>query len=676
MTSINRRQLIAGAAAILGEAHLPLAFAAQQPSKAEGGKVESLSGPPKHLLSSTFTPDLLSKTLLPASAWHPYPKVDERDAWQSVPKDIGDAIVQRAEAVLGTEWVSLPAKVWLEFKRTGNRSNFERLYFTRRQRLGDLALGECIEAKGRFLDEIVTGTWLICEETFWGIPACVYLQRTGLGSGLPDVAEPVVDLFAAETASCLSWVHYLLESRLDQISPLITQRIRTETKRRILDPALERDDFWWMWGGVDGKGHLNNWNPWINSNWMVTNLILEQNPAQRLEAMSKMCKSLDRYLSDYSADGGGEEGPAYWGVSAASYFDCCATLASATGGAADVLTNPFIRKMEHFIADVHIADEFYVNYGDAHAKAAPSAELAWRIGSGVGDKELEAFGAYYASVAAVRGGASLGSLGRLTRALPDLLAAGKALSAEKADALGRDSWYPALGLMTTRVKAGTSNGFYLAVQAAANQRPHGHNDSGSFIVFHNGDPVFIDVGVEAYTAKTFSEDRYSIWAMQSAFHNLPTVGGVMQSAKATYRASDLYYADDDAHAGLSMNLATAYPAEAGIVSWHRNISLDRKANRILLNEEFHLQRKTSVVLSFMTPRVPSQGSKGCIVLSAVDKSAKNVSIKYDALLAVPSFEKIELEDEGLQHTWGKTIYRVLLTSTEPTDGGKWMIEIA
>ena len=142
MTSINRRQLIAGAVALLSEPHLPLAFAAQQQSELNAGKPSSPSGPPKpkDFLSSTFTPGMLSRSLASASAWHPYPKVDEREAWQGIPKDIRDAIVRRAEAALGTEWASLPATIFLEFKRTGNRSHYEDRYFTRRQRLADLTV--------------------------------------------------------------------------------------------------------------------------------------------------------------------------------------------------------------------------------------------------------------------------------------------------------------------------------------------------------------------------------------------------------------------------------------------------------------------------------------------------------------------------------------------------------
>jgi hypothetical protein len=669
--SINRRQLLTGVAVLLGEAHLPFTLAQQTKMSESSRGLEGVSDPPKRFLSPTFTPEFLSSNLITATVWHPYPKANDREAWQAIPHDIRDALIKRAEVTLGTEWPSLPATLVLEFKENGNRTHYERLYFARRQRLTNLVLAECVEGKGRFLHEIVDGVWFVCEEPFWGLPAHLGAQKAGVG--LPDVNEPIIDLFAAETGVTLSYVYYLVGAELNQVSPLINPRIIAEAKRRILDPGLSRNDFSWM--GLDGSGHrLNNWTPWINSSWLETNLILEQDPTRRLATTFKICKSLDRFLEDYSDDGGCEEGPEYWGASAAAYFDCLTALTSATGGKVNVLTDPFVRKMGHYITDVHIADHYYVNYGDAHAKGGHSPELLYRFGAAVADPALEAFGAF----SAVDEGVKPSGQGRLAREIPDVLIVDKTRDAQKkTDALMREAWYPALGLMTTRQKEGTSDGFYLAVQVARNNRSHGHYDSGSFIIFHNGLPVFIDVGVEAYTAKTFSSERFNIWTMQSTYHNLPTVGGVMQRGGADkYRASDVRFTNSDTHTGLSMNLATAYPEEAGIHYWHRDIQLERDANQIRLTEDFHLQKKTSVVLSFITPRVPSLDSKRGITLSAPDNVAKDVSLKFDGSLVASSFEKIILTDGGLKENWGSLIYRVLLTSLTATDGGKWVMQVS
>ena len=664
--------MIAGAAALLGASHLPFAMAAPQTVASGISGNVNLPEKPKDLLCSTFTPELLSRSLLSASAWHPYPTAAERDAWRQVPKEIADATIARSEKIKGTEWEAFPATVFLEYKRIGNRQHFERYYFTRRSRLTDLVLGECVEGSGRFIDEIINGIWLVCEETFWGLPAHLLLQKNHPGSGLPDAEEPIVDLFAAETGATMSWIHYLLGAQLDQANAMVAPRIRFEVKRRILDPAFVRDDFFWMFKEFQGqKHHLNNWTPWIDSNWLAANLLLEPDSERRRNAVLKICRSIDQYLEDYRSDAGCEEGPGYWNVSPGSYFDCCNLLTSATGGAGNPLSNPFVHKMLRYIANVHINGPWFVDYGDAPPKMEESGEFVYRIGAAIEDKTLQAYGAFNASADLARGESISDDQGRLARALPNILAAAQALAAEKQDALVRDSWYPDLGLMTARVKEGWLEGFYLAMQAAPNQRPHGHNDSGSFIVFHDGTPVIVDIGPEAYTAP-----RYK-FSVQSAYHNLPTIGGVMQCNQGPqYRAGDLHYSNDDTRASISMNLATAYPEEAGIIRWTRTLALDRGTDRIRLKEDFQLQKKVPVQLSFMTPCVPTQGPKGKIALAAFEKRAPDVTLSYDAALLVLNIEKMDVTDEWLVQRWGNTLYRVLLTSVAPTDNGKWLIEFA
>lgn len=673
MKAINRREMIAGAAALLGSTHLPLPAAAQQ-GTVSGYRPIAIKLPekPKNLCCSIFTPDLLSKHLIAASDWHPYPKATEREAWQQVPREVADAIVARAEKIKGTAWESFPATVFLDYKRNGNRSHFERYYLTRRVRFNDLILAECVEAKGRFIDDLINGIWLICEETFWGLPAHLGLQKKHPGSGLPDVEEPVVDLFAAETGAAMSWIHYLLGPQLDQANAMITPRIRFEVKRRILDPALARNDFFWMFREYNGqRHHLGNWTSWIDSNWLTANLLLEPDPERREAAVLKICRSLDDYLEDYSVDACCQEGPGYWNVSPGSYFDCCTLLTSATGGAGNPLTDPFVRKMFRYIADVHISGPWFVDYGDAPPKMEQCGEFLHRIGTAIDDKVLQRYGAFNASSAAAQGGDFGDGQGHVGRQFPNVLAYGKAIAAEKQDALVRDSWYPDLGLMTARVKEGTAEGFYLAMQAAPNQRGHGHNDSGSFIVFHDGNPIIVDIGPEAYTAPRFK------FSVQSAYHNLPTVGGVMQSNKSPkYRASDLRYSTDESHASVAMNLGSAYPDEAGITRWARTLTLDRLANRIHLKEEFDLQRKMPVQLSLMTPCIPKDDTKGNVIFTPIDSPAHSVTLSYDTKVVTPAIEKIDLTDDWLVSRWGQTIYRVSLNSVTPVDAGKWEIRFS
>jgi hypothetical protein len=665
---MNRRDALArglGALAMLGT---PVLRAA--PS-APAGQADAQARIPKRYLRSVLGANLLGQRLAPADAWHPYPTADERAAWARVPADVADVLVARADAWLGTEWPQLPASLFLEFAQNGNRTHYEQRYFERRSRLAGLVLAECVQGEGRYLHAIADGVWHVCEETFWGLPAHSGMQKSG--AGLPDAREPVIDLFAAETGVTLAYVHYLVGARLRTVSPLLSVRIAAEVKRRILDPGLMRDDFKWM--GLDDKGShprepLNNWTAWIASNWLEANLLLEADPARRVAATLKICGCLDRFLEDYSDDGACEEGPGYWALSAGPYLDSLMALDSALGGTLGLAADPFVRRMGHYVLDVHVAGDWYVNYGDAHAQVRHSPPMLHRFGRATGDRELAAFGAFRASAR----GITPSDQGRLARDVADVLEVARMRATAGADALQRAAWYPALGLMTARAQAGSKQGFFLAVQAAPNARSHGHHDSGSFIVFHDGLPVFVDPGVEAYTARTFGKDRYTIWTMQSGWHNLPLVGGQGQRGRdARDRASRVRVDDGPGQTGMTMELATAFGPEAGIRTWERRIALRRDSGTVDLRETFELSRPAPVALVFMTPRRPDPAREGALALPV--PGGRTVCLRFDPRLLRAEVERVDLLDPGLKREWGEALYRVRLASALPLAAGDLAVAI-
>lgn len=262
----------------------------------------------------------------------------------------------------------------------------------------------------------------------------------------------------------------------------------------------------------------------------------------------------------------------------------------------------------------------------------------------------------------------------MTRSLPLLLEAKELRTAKKADVMMRDSWYPYLGLVTARMKADSADGMYFAVLAAHNGRSHSHNDTGSYIIYQDGHPVAIDVGVEAYTAKTFSPERYTIWTMQSAYHNLPTIGGVMQHDGVNYKATDRKFESNAERAVYSFDIAQAYPAEAGVKRWVRTVTLDRRGNKITVEENFELERAAPVSLTVMTPRLV-RVNPGGIVLKLAKGEGSDSLLKYDTAALEPKVETVTLEDMGLRMSWGDQIYRILLNSKQPVASGKWTYEL-
>ncbi len=73
--------------------------------------------------------------------------------------------------------------------------------------------------------------------------------------------------------------------------------------------------------GLSGET-VNNWNPWICSNWLVSALLMERDALRLRSAAYKILQCLDNFLNGYAEDGGCDEGPSYWGRAGASLFDC------------------------------------------------------------------------------------------------------------------------------------------------------------------------------------------------------------------------------------------------------------------------------------------------------------------------------------------------------------------
>ena len=454
----------------------------------------------RNLLSGRWPEKDLGRILTPKADFKPYPTIADREAWTQVPQNVRSDCIQEAEKLLGTKWDPLPASVFLQYKRDGNRTNFERLSFGRRQRLATLVMAEVFENKGRFLDDIGNGIWAICEESFWGVPAHIGVQKKG--TDLPDVSEPIVDLFVAETASLLAWTDYLLGPQLDTVSPLIRERIRMEEERRILTPCLDRDDFWWM--GFGPRKDVNNWNPWICSNWLTAALLNEQNEARRQKSVAKIMRALDNFLDIYPEDGGCDEGPGYWGRAGASLFDCLELLKTATAGKIDLYQEPLVQKIGQYIYKVYIKDDYYVNFADASARITPEAGLIYRYGKRINDPQMMGFGAFLAKQQGLAQNLRVSRNGSLGRLLPDLFRLNELTSAPSSGAVARRSLATQSGGDDRPLCAWLRPGLYLAAKGGHNAESHNHNDVGNFIVYSDGRPLLIDVGVGTYTSKTFS----------------------------------------------------------------------------------------------------------------------------------------------------------------------------
>jgi hypothetical protein len=260
------------------------------------------------------------------------------------------------------------------------------------------------------------------------------------------------------------------------------------------------------------------------------------------------------------------------------------------------------------------------------------------------------------------------------RQLPALFNLETIRAAKGAQPLVRDTWLPGIQVMAARRKEGSAEGLYLAAQGGHNAESHNHNDVGNFIVYADGQPAIIDVGVETYTAKTFSSRRYEIWTMQSAWHNLPTIDGVMQAAGREFQATDVAYRANDRAAEYSLDIVRAYPPDAGLDSWKRTFRFDREKNEIEVADSCILKKPARrITQTLMTSCKPEQAAPGRLKLQVPGFRSGPVAILYDARVFTPSVEEVKIEDERLKNSWGERLYRILLTAADPPQRASWSI---
>ena len=619
------------------------------------------------MLSDRYN-DIVDKVLIPRAYFHPYPIASERDGWDEIDAEIRAAHIRKGEDRLDFVWPAIPARMILGFLRHGDRKTPENTRSKRRSALVDLVLAECSENRGRFLDDIVNGIWCTCEESYWGNLGALQLQKAG--HDFPDPNERVVDLFTAETGALLAWITYLLEPQLASISPLVPDRIRHEIEKRVLEPNRLRDDFWWM--GFTSR-RVNNWNPWINSNWL-TCILLQEEGERRIAAVRKILRSLDVFIENYPTDGGCDEGPGYWGRAAASLFDCLELLSLGTNDSLNVYGEPLIRKMASFIYRTHISGEWYVNFADASARVKPSPYLIYRFGQRTGDGKMEAFGA---SLLAASG---KGRVDTLQRYLPLLFSNDSGEQASRVIPYESQVWLDQIEVMCTRETKGTSDGFFLGAKGGHNAESHNHNDIGTFIVYTDGQPLIVDAGVGTYTGQTFGDNRYELFTMRSAYHNVPTVNGYEQREGEQYRSSRANCTHSDRISSLAIDIAKAYPEEAGIVFWNRTIRLERP-DTIIVHDVYEVKEvKDRFFQHLITPSRVTDDENGSLVLASRplpgDLSSGSGKVLYDAGRFRVQIEEITIDDARLAEIWGNVLYRISLRATDPKPKDSWRLRIA
>lgn len=581
------------------------------------------------------------------------PRQEDRAYWTQLPEYIKAELRQQGKESKAQVWPSLPMSLYLQYTQQGNRINYEQPYFARRNQLNGLVLAQCVEDTDLYMNDILDAVFSICEESGWQLPAHNSYVRDQACDPLPKNNKPVVDLFSAETGAQLALVASLLEGGFRAIDTEITDRIQRELDTRIIQPYLQQH-FWWM-----GKGgeRMNNWTVWCTQNVLVTAFSRPFSQAIRKAVICKAALSLDAFMKDYGEDGASDEGAYYYHHAGLCLLSCLHILSRVAPAAYKGLwAKSKIKNIAEFIAYLQITPGRYFNYSDCPAEIEALGAREYIFAEQLQSVRLKD---YAAGVWQQQTQHCLPKEISLLQRLQAIFVAADidAYQHRSADKSGKieDKFFPSIGLLVTQ-----DVNFNLMVKAGSNDNSgHNHNDVGNLILYKNAKPLLIDVGCENYTSKTFSAQRYDIWTMQSAYHNLPTFNGVMQSNGAEYKATNIDVMLDENSASMVMDLASAYPVAAQINRYQRRVTfLKNQGIEIEDNVDFAaaMQNKGEVVLSLMfsvKPRVNIDEivlpNFAHIALTGVD------NIRLDIL---------PIQDSRLLASWPDTLYRVLISTKQ------------
>lgn len=570
----------------------------------------------------------------------PIPRYRDEKRWQEIMENPMLAIsfedyMKRLDRALMEPITLVPASLYLNFRRTGDRSPHDGIIGSRRGRLMEFAVGECMERKGRFMDAIMDHAWAICEESTWVIPAHSHTT-------LPEYRDiSWVDLVSAETGRTLAEAVYMISDLMDKHDPMIKQRILYEIDRRCWQPYMEREDWWWLGFHRD---KVNNWTAVCNCGVVGAAILVMEDTAKLAKMIEKCLRSMNRFLECFDPDGGCDEGPGYWGYGVSNHIWLSYLLEMRTDGKISLMNTPEMPKIAMFPQRTTLSDHNVVNFSDCSPRVGFAPSLMFYLGERLDVPQISAFAQYQYELSS-RGFGRYGV--RDLAWMPEKPYPGKLESEAHV-------YFSGMQWMISRMKAGDENTLMLAAKGGHNGENHNQNDVGNFIVHYGGESLIVDLGAGSYTRDYFSSKRYEILVNSSWGHNVPLVNGFQQPAGSQYAAKVIKHSNSQTEDMLELELKGAYPDEAKLESLRRRMTLHQgNGGWVEIDDRIKLQEQTgSCRCPLYTYGTAMQTGPGELRIAG-ERAA--VMVRYQPEEMEPTIEQVDPKDKR----FSAPIYRIV-----------------
>ena len=463
---------------------------------------------------------------------------EKRNAMKTFREKYIQQIKILADQMRGEAMPPLTEELFALFETTGNRLEYENVYFRRRKFLAVFGMAVYVFKRPEDIEKLEEVIADILKEECWALPAHVNRRENACWRN-------TVDLFAAETAQALAGTVALVkepEAALRETNPAapglsgkVCERVREDIERRVFLPYEAARQGW------ECSDH--NWNAvCCGGVGSAAIYLLAGKEDARLEKMLKrICHSLTFYLDGFREDGACMEGIGYFTYGMTYFTGFGEQLLRYSKGNINLFDNGKVRKIAEFQQKVFFKSGQTVSFSDGDRQAKFRMGLTSFLAKQYDTVKLPnpEFACDFETDPCYR---FMGLLQDYmwTEDCEKLCQTGLDASKEDNREFSRHDILPFAQWSICESK----NGIGFAIKGGDNGEPHNHNDVGSFLYLVNDEQLLCDLGAGEYTGEYFGPGRYNILCNSSEGHNVPLLNGSGQKTGKQYGAS-CFEADGD-----------------------------------------------------------------------------------------------------------------------------------
>lgn len=530
------------------------------------------------------------------------------------------------------QYVPLSYQLFRLFWETGDRQEYEKVYFRRRRSLLVYAMLVWRQPEREVLvHKLEDCLWEICAEPVWSLPAHFLAQG--------DTALPLekyrdhLDLFACETGLAIT-------ETLRMCGSAIAEKCRAfselTVRDRILRPFLDNGNLFRF------EVMENNWSAVCCGAIGSVAVLLVDDDEVLTNLLHRVLSGVEVYLDSFGEDGICVEGVDYFSYGF-GFFVCFADyLKERTGGTIDYFKMERVKKIALGQQIFYLEEPFTLSFSDGSRKGRCRAGLTSFLKLQYAELRIPS----RESVQDILED----SCSRFCLALRDILwyeereekGRKKAADEKTEEPLIREScWLPAAQWMISYGKRMT-----LAAKGGHNNESHNHNDCGSFVLYKEGNEMLADLGAGLYDRDYFTDRRYTYFAASARSHSVPMIDGKEQRAGRDAAAcrikAELSQEERDS---FEAGLENCYCVD-GLKSFTRRIVHEKERGTVLIQDTFAADRPLLIEERFVSLSPFEIAGQNAVL----NNNGVSLTISFGNEMKLHTAEESYLDHEGEQRT--------------------------